>query len=81
MEKKWLGQTKCDFCGDDVKSHQIFFDAKTTCNGAWALMCGRCFVIHGLGRLGTGWGQMYDGKTLQRIGGGGDVRRTSAEND
>lgn len=69
MKKKWLGQTKCNFCGDDVQQHKDFFDGRTIHGRSWALMCDSCFTIHGIGVLGTGYGQKYDGKTLQKIGG------------
>jgi hypothetical protein len=64
----WLGSTRCDFCGDNVTKHKSFFDAITK-DGPWALMCDKCFPIHGIGRIGMGVGQKYDGQTKEKIGG------------
>jgi hypothetical protein len=67
-KRRWLGKTRCDFCGEDVRKHKEFFDAKTLL-GPWALMCDKCFLMNGEGRIGLGWGQKYDGDTLEKIGG------------
>lgn len=32
-------------------------------------MCDGCFFWHSLGRLGTGFGQKYDGETLEKVEG------------
>ena len=55
MKKTWMGSTKCDFCGREIADTLV--DGVTT-GGAWAVMCPRCFKIHGVG-LGTGCGQQY----------------------
>jgi len=65
---KWLGSDKCDICGSDVRKNKFFFDAKTK-KGQWALMCGTCFVLVGMGRLGTGFGQEYDSTTFEKVSG------------
>ena len=65
---KWQGQKQCDFCGDSIRNHRTFYDA-TTKAGYWALMCDECFSRYGIQRLGTGWGQEYDGKTLEKLRG------------
>ncbi len=64
---KWQGQTKCEFCEKDVTKENCFFDAKTVL-GFWALMCNDCFMVHGV-KLGIGWGQKYDSRTLEKLGG------------
>lgn len=67
--KQWSGTwpTKCDLCKKDLKQEDKFFDARTWF-GPWALMCVVCFASEGVG-LGLGKGQMYDSKTLEKIGG------------
>lgn len=42
---------QCNFCGDEAR-----YDAKTTI-GPWAYLCQQCWESHGVGRLGTGFGQ------------------------
>lgn len=37
---------------------EIVYDARTR-HGPWATMTQASFEAHGLGRLGTGWGQKY----------------------
>ena len=41
----------CDVCGDPA-----VYDAKTK-SGPWANLCEKDFKVHGLGKLGTGYGQ------------------------
>jgi hypothetical protein len=66
-KKKWMGSScKCDFCGKDPK--KFFVDGRTTF-GPWALMCEKCYPSHGTGQLGLGYGQKYDAKTREKIGG------------
>jgi len=67
-KKKWLGQDYCDFCKEKVSEHKDFYDA-ITYDGHWALMCDNCFPTHGQGKLGTGLGQKYDGKSFEKIAG------------
>jgi hypothetical protein len=44
---------KCDFCNETAK-----YDARTKV-GQWAYMCTECFKKHGVGKLGTGYGQEF----------------------
>lgn len=67
QRKQWLGSQHCDFCHIDLHSVPYFFDAKTT-YGAWAVMCPMCFMEHGYGKIGQGWGQKYNSK-FEKIGG------------
>lgn len=46
-----LTPKKCDFCGGTAS-----YDAKTLM-GPWANMCEAHWRTHGIGRLGTGYGQ------------------------
>ena len=64
---KWCGTKpeKCDICGGKFK--KVFYDAKTV-HGPWGLLCGDCHANYGYG-LGMGRGQMYNLKTLNKIGG------------
>lgn len=54
----WVGSTpRCDI----VVSHPldgVMYDARTI-YGSWACLCGHCYEVIGLGRLGTGYGQKY----------------------
>lgn len=77
MVKKWFGSpetTECDICTHIhhtttlVKDGEFFVDGKTK-QGPWALMCPECFESHGIGRLGQGLGQKYDGKTFEKLEG------------
>jgi hypothetical protein len=63
----WLGETICDFCNADLKtdSKDFFVDGKTIL-GPWGLMCSKHFAQYGIG-LGTGKGQKYNSKTLEKI--------------
>lgn len=64
---KWLSPVdKCDVCDKKIKS-ETFIDGKTTL-GPWALMCEDCFDKVGIG-LGTGFGQIYDTETKEKIDG------------
>lgn len=42
---------KCDFCDSDAE-----YDGKTR-HGPWANMCKFHWDLHGIGKLGTGYGQ------------------------
>ena len=56
MKKYWMGSVNdCDFCHSKIDTE--FIDGATT-SGPWALMCPKCFNIHGTG-LGLGKGQRY----------------------
>ena len=67
MVKKWMGKPpeKCDICRR--KFGTVFYDARTR-SGAWGCLCFHCFQRHGVG-LGTGCGQKYDVKTLEKLEG------------
>lgn len=65
---RWIGETVCDFCGQECKDRVAFFvDGKTT-KGPWGLMCPTDFIFFGIG-LGTGKGQKYDAATMFKIEG------------
>jgi hypothetical protein len=65
---KWLSETVCDFCGRDCRDvGKTFIDGKTD-RGPWGLMCSNCGIFHSVG-LGTGRGQRYDSKTLEKVEG------------
>ncbi len=54
---KWLGSTTCNFCRYALPA--AFIDGRTI-HGPWAVMCARCWPVHGNGRLGEGFGQRYE---------------------
>lgn len=72
---KWMGEDRieCVVCLNfhykttDLTKEEYFVDGKTQM-GPWALMCPRCFKLYGVG-LGTGRGQKYDSKTLEKVEG------------
>lgn len=46
---------KCDICtGNDAA-----YDGRTNM-GPWAYMCESCWKVHGVGKLGTGFGQRLE---------------------
>lgn len=63
---KWMNSTECDFC--HKKESPAWYDTKTT-YGPWALTCEDCYSKYGIGKLGQGLGQKYDGKTLLKLEG------------
>ena len=65
----WSGSDKCDICKADLHNVLSFYDSKMKSRSAWALMCDDCYKEHGIGKLGTGLGQRYDGLTFRRLGG------------
>lgn len=67
MPKKWLGTPpeKCDLCHKPLT--QQFVDGATV-YGPWGILCAVCHKRYGRG-LGTGRGQRYDLKTLEKIEG------------
>jgi hypothetical protein len=67
MAKKWMSAPpfNCELCNKPLVRR--FVDGKTTM-GPWALMCTACHHDQGIG-LGEGRGQMYDLKTLEKVGG------------
>jgi len=66
-EKKWFGTwpANCDLCGTPLANEKYFVDGSI--KGHWALMCPLCHTIKGCG-LGLGRGQLYNSKTLVKIG-------------
>lgn len=64
--KKWAGSTPviCTCCRQEPKKY--FVDGKTKF-GPWTIMCNECWPQFGVGRLGVGFGQKYDAKTLDKI--------------
>ena len=46
---------KCDLC----KEADAIVDGRTAF-GPWAYMCKRCWLVRGVGRLGTGYGQKLE---------------------
>lgn len=67
MAKKWMGGVpkNCDIC--HVPLEKTFVDGRTAF-GPWAIMCEACHRDQHIG-LGTGKGQKYDLKTLEKIEG------------
>jgi len=66
-KRRWNGTppTQCDICRGTLGS--VFYDGATK-HGPWALMCHSCHRQHGRG-LGTGRGQKYNTKTLEKVEG------------
>jgi hypothetical protein len=66
-KKKWMGTiyTNCQLCS--CKLGKVFYDACVS-GTAWAVICHSCFTSHRC-RLGTGAGQKYDTKTLEKLAG------------
>lgn len=69
-KKKWLGSwpASCDICTLPLDKVEYFVDGRVTGGTAWALMCPVCHYFNGVG-LGTGRGQKYDSKTLEKLEG------------
>lgn len=67
-KKKWMGTTPthCDLCRRTLT--QQFVDGRLRSGGQWAIMCPTCHRTLGVG-LGTGYGQRYDLKTLEKVEG------------
>lgn len=54
---EWSGPLpKKDDFGDEYKD--VMYDGKTR-QGPWANMTEKSWLVHGIGRLGTGYGQKY----------------------
>lgn len=66
-KKYWMGArpTNCDLCG--ITLTQTFVDGRIQ-SGSWGILCAGCHRDDGCG-LGTGNGQRYDLKTLEKIDG------------
>lgn len=58
---------KCDICNKHAGEQYV--DGATRM-GPWANMCMGCWEKYGVGRLGTGAGQLYDNKTGEQLRGG-----------
>jgi hypothetical protein len=69
MEKRWMGSEQCDLCKKDLHITSYFFDTRLKGQTQWALLCPACYELYGLGTLGTGMGQMYDGTTFLKMEG------------
>jgi hypothetical protein len=65
---KWLGgkPEECEACHGTLGS--IFYDCFVRQMGAWAIVCHACFRSHKC-KLGTGAGQKYNSKTLEKVAG------------
>lgn len=68
----WLSPApvSCDLCSTPLTltaGHTHFVDGKTRF-GPWAAMCVNCHAANGVG-LGTGRGQKYSLKTLEKVEG------------
>ena len=70
MKKKWFGTwpANCDVCGNNLSTYPYFCDARSN-DGRWGLFCPQCHEDYCNGRLGTGSGQKYDSKTLEKLEG------------
>jgi transposase-like protein len=68
MARKWMGTTPttCQACGATLVKAKAFYDA--VIQGRWGIICHACFTTYRC-RLGTGAGQKYDMKTLEKIAG------------
>jgi hypothetical protein len=68
--KKWMGTwpANCDECGVPLQNYTTFYDARAT-SGHWGLFCPRCKLSVCGHRIGTGYGQCYDSKTLVKLEG------------
>jgi len=68
-KKKWYGTwpASCQMCNMPLDKVEYFVDGATV-YGPWALMCPGCHEQDGRG-LGTGRGQKYNSKTLEKVEG------------
>jgi hypothetical protein len=64
--KKWNGTvpTHCELCGNPLKDN--FIDGSFTGTNHWGIFCNPCYQKVGNG-YGTGKGQFYNLKTLEKI--------------
>jgi hypothetical protein len=59
----------CDICKRPLLYGPLwFFDAVHVPSGKWTWMCEGCFINYGAG-LGTGRGQQYSVRTLEKVEG------------
>ena len=66
--KRWLGKIpqNCDICGG--KFGEVFYDCLIPGVDHWAKVCHHCFTTYNC-KLGTGYGQKYSTKTLEKVDG------------
>jgi hypothetical protein len=66
--KKWQSPapTECQLCNQPLKDH--FIDAYIPSYGQWGIACVSCGKMHGC-KFGTGLGQRYSLKTLEKLEG------------
>lgn len=55
-EVKMAELPDCDIHKSQNQTVTAAYDGKTV-HGPWAYMCESCWLLHGVGRLGTGYGQ------------------------
>lgn len=58
---------ECNICHESLFQFATFYDGATSM-GPWAWMCLKCWQYNGRG-IGTGVGQEYNSKTLEKIRG------------
>jgi hypothetical protein len=71
ITKKWTGKwpAKCKLCEEDLSVFPYFVFGLTH-SGKWMILCLACHSTLGFGvGIGNGIGQMYDSKTLEKVGG------------
>lgn len=67
--KKWLGDRpeNCECCGGKIG--EVFYDCRIPSYYTyWRLVCHNCFIGQNC-KLGTGHGQKYNTKTLEKLDG------------
>ncbi len=69
-KKYWMGGLPmyCDICLRHISEEEHFVDGRIDSAVSWAIMCEHCHERYGAG-LGTGCGQKYDVKTLEKVEG------------
>lgn len=71
MKSRMTEAHGCDLCRAVPIDYII--DGRTCVDspggGRWAWMCPKCWALHGVGRLGTGMGQRFDQRTLEKVEG------------
>lgn len=71
---KWQGtpvkHLDCQLCSQMISSESVtvFYDVHVPAYDTWCITCHPCFKSYGC-KLGTGLGQKYDVKTLEKIDG------------
>lgn len=68
----WFGPRpkECNACGGSLEKSTVFVDGviRTSTGPMWGVYHVTCYKDHG-GKFGTGLGQKYDMKTLEKIDG------------